>query len=39
MDVVRSLVSACGGTVALTSQLGRGTELVLELPLDRDATP
>lgn len=38
MDVVRTAVEACGGTVHLTSQRGQGTQVQLSLPLSMAVT-
>ena len=35
LDVVRSAVTAMGGNVAVSSELGRGTTFLLELPVTR----
>lgn len=38
MDVVRSAIARVGGTVAISSQLGKGTSLRLSLPLSMAVT-
>jgi len=33
LSIVRRIIDACGGTVAVSSELGRGTRIVIRLPL------